>query len=80
MDKYPKADKIRLVLNNLKIHSFEEIRKYLATVPGRFEFVFTPKHGAWLNLMEGFFSKLTRQMLKGIRAKTKDKIVQRIYK
>ena len=33
-----------------------------------------------MNLVEGFFSKLTRQMLKGIRVKTKDKLVQRIYK
>lgn len=79
-DKYPKADKIRLVLDNLKVHSSEQTRKYLATVPGRFEFVFTPKHGSWLNLIEGFFSKLTRQMLKGIRVKTKDELVQRIYK
>ena len=79
-EKYPKADRIRLVLDNLKIHSSEETRKYLATVPGRFEFVFTPKHGSWLNLIEGFFSKLTRQMLKGIRVKTKDELVQRIYK
>ena len=45
-DKYPKADKIRLVLDNLKVHSSEETRKYLATVLGRSEFVFTPKHGA----------------------------------
>ena len=79
-DKYPKADKIRLVLDNLKVHSSEETRKYLATVPERFEFVFTPKHGSWLNLIEGFFSKLTRQMLKGIRVKTKDELVHRIYK
>ncbi len=50
------------------------------SVLGRFEFVFTPKHGSWLNLVEGFFSKLTRQMLKGIRVKTKDELVQRIYK
>lgn len=78
--KYLKADRIRLILDNLKIHSSDETRKYLATVPGRFEFVFTPKHGSWLNLIEGFFSKLTRQMLKGIRVKTKDELVQRIYK
>ena len=78
--KYPKADKIRLVLDNLKIHTSEETRKYLATIPGRFEFVFTPKHGSWLNLIEGFFSKLTRQSLKGIRVKTKDELVERIYK
>lgn len=78
--KYPKEDKIRLVLDNLKVHTSDETRKYLATVPGRFEFVFTPKHGSWLNLIEGFFSKLTRQSLKGIRVKTKDELVERIYK
>ena len=60
--------------------SSEETRKYLATIPGRFEFVFTPKHGSWLNLIEGFFSKLTRQSLKGIRVKTKEELVERIYK
>ena len=78
--KYPKEDKIRLVLDNLKVHTSDETRKYLATVSGRFEFVFTPKHGSWLNLIEGFFSKLARQSLKGIRVKTKDELVERIYK
>ncbi len=77
--KYPKGDKIRLILDNLKVHTSEETRKYLASVPERFEFVFTPKHGSWLNLVEGFFSKMTRQMLKGIRVKSKDELVQRIY-
>lgn len=79
-NKYPKGDKIRLVLDNLKVHTSEKTRLYLSTVPGRFEFVFTPKHGSWLNLVEGFFSKLTRQSLKGIRVKTKEELVQRIYK
>ena len=79
-NKYPKEEKIRLVLDNLKVHSSVETRKYLATVPGRFEFVFTPKQGSWLNHVEGFFSKMTRQMLKGIRVKTKDELVERIYK
>ncbi len=78
--KYPKKDKIRLVLDNLKVHSSKETREYLATVPGRFEFVFTPKHGSWLNLVEGFFSKLTRQSLKGIRVKSVEELKQRIYK
>jgi len=78
--KYPKEDKIRLILDNLKVHTSEETRKYLATLPGRFEFVFTPKHGSWLNLVEGFFSKLTRQSLKGIRVKTKEELIERIYR
>jgi transposase len=78
--KYPAGDKIRLVLDNLKVHSSEKVKEYLATVEGRFEFVFTPKHASWLNLVEGFFSKMTKQMLKGIRVKTKDELEQRIYK
>jgi transposase len=78
--RYPKGDMIRIVLDNLKMHSSEETKKYLVTVPERFEFVFTPKHGSWLNLVEGFFSKLTRQCLKDIRVKTKDELEERIYK
>ena len=27
---------------------------------GRFDLTFTPKHGSWLNLIEGFFSKFAR--------------------
>lgn len=79
-DKYPKGDKIRIVLDNLKVHTSEATRKYLATASGRFEFVFTPKHGSWLNMVESFFSKMTRQMLRGIRVKSKDELINRIYK
>lgn len=78
-NKYPKGDKIRLVLDNLRVHSSEETRKYLATVPGRFEFVFTPKHGSWLNMVESFFSKMTKQMLRGIRVKSRAELEDRIY-
>lgn len=78
--KYPKEDKIRLVLDNLKVHRSENVQKYISTVPGRFESVFTPKHASWLNLVEGFFSKMTKQMLKGVRVATKDELVRRIYK
>ena len=78
-DKYPKGDKLRIVLDNLRVHTSEATRKYLGTVPGRFEFVFTPKHGSWLNMVEGFFSTMTRQMLRGIRVKSKEELTNRIY-
>lgn len=78
-NKYPKGDKIRIVLDNLKVHTSEETRTYLASVPGRFEFVFTPKHGSWLNMVESFFSKMTKQMLRGIRVKSKEELTERIY-
>ena len=77
--KYPKGDIIRLVLDNLKVHTSEATKQYLSTVPGRFEFVFTPKHGSWLNMVEGFFSKMTKQMLRGIRVKSKSELADRIY-
>ena len=77
--KYPKGDTIRLVLDNLRVHRAKKVVEYLSTVKGRFEFVFTPKHASWLNLIESFFSKMTRQMLKGIRVESKDELIQRIY-
>ena len=67
------------MLDNLKVHTSEETRKYLASVSGRFDFVFTPKHGSWLNMVEGFFSKMTKQMLRGIRVNSKEELAERIY-
>ena len=77
--KYPESDKIRLILDNHSAHTSKETQEYLNTVPGRFEFVFTPTHGSWLNMVEGFFSKLTKQMLGGIRVSGKEELESRIY-
>lgn len=77
---YPKGDIIRIVCDNHSAHKSKETRNYLATMPkGRFIFVFTPKHGSWLNLVESFFSKMTKQMLKGIRVQSKQELEDRIY-
>jgi transposase len=70
--------KIRVILDNHSAHISRETRAYLATVPNRFEFIFTPKHGSWLNLIEMFFSKLARSMLRGIRVADKDELKRRI--
>ena len=78
-EKYPNGDKIRLILDNHSAHTSRETQEFLNTIPGRFEFVFTPTHGSWLNMIEGFFSKMTRQMLTGIRVKTKAELEERIY-
>lgn len=77
--KYPEGDQIRLILDNHSAHTSQETQEYLNTVPGRFEFVFTPTHGSWLNMVEGFFSKLTKQMLNGIRVSSKEELESRIY-
>lgn len=77
---YPEHDTIRLVLDNHSAHTSKETRAYLETRPGRFVFVFTPTHGSWLNLIESFFGKMTRQCLKGIRVDSKEELVERIYK
>lgn len=79
-EKYPKEDKIRLILDNHSAHTSKETKAFLTTIPGRFEFVFTPKHGSWLNMIEGFFGKMTHQMLRGIRVKSKEELANRIYK
>jgi len=79
-EMYPKGDVIRIICDNHSAHKSKETRNYLATCPeGRFVFVFTPKHGSWLNMIESFFSKMTKQMLKGIRVKSKQELADRIY-
>lgn len=75
---YPDEWKIRIILDNHSAHISKETQKYLATVPNRFEFVFTPKHGSWLNLIEVFFSKLARTLLRGIRVASKAELRNRI--
>lgn len=78
--KYPKEDVIRIICDNHSAHKSKEVQNYLATKPdGRFVFVFTPTHGSWLNLIESFFSKMTKQMLRGIRVKSKQELEDRIY-
>ena len=44
----------------------------------RFEFTFTPKHGSWLNLVEGFFSKLARSVLRHIRVASTRELKDRL--
>lgn len=79
--KYPLQDTIRIILDNHSAHTFKEIRRFLDTMPkNRFKFVFTPKHGFWIiNMIESFFSKMTKQMLRGIRVNTKQELEERIY-
>lgn len=78
---YPAEDVIRIICDNHSAHKSKEVQNYLATRPdGRFVFVFTPTHGSWLNLIESFFSKMTKQMLKGIRVNSKEELAERIYK
>jgi transposase len=72
--------KIRIILDNHSSHVSKETKTYLLTKPNRFEFVFTPKHGSWLNLVEMFFSKIARSLLRFIRVQTKEELIERIYK
>ncbi len=74
---YPENWKIRIILDNHSAHISKETQKYLATIPNRFEFIFTPKHGSWLNLIEVFFSKLARSLLRGIRVASKAELKER---
>ena len=76
---YPSQTAIKLILDNHSAHVSKETRDWLAKQrAGRFEFVFTPKHGSWLNLVEGFFSKLTRSVLRHIRVASKQELKDRL--
>jgi transposase len=76
---YPPDTAIKLILDNHSAHISKETKAWIATQPeGRFSFVFTPKHGSWLNLVEGFFSKMARSMLRHIRVASKAELKARI--
>ncbi|OGX60638.1 MAG: integrase [Paenibacillus sp. RIFOXYA1_FULL_44_5] len=75
---YKPGLRIQIVLDNHSAHTSKETMNYLAAVPDRFEFVFTPKHGSWLNVIEVFFAKMTKQVLRHIRVKSKDELKERI--
>lgn len=66
--QYPEADKITLVMDNLNTHKASSL--YEAFQPqeakriwDRFEFVYTPKHGSWLNMAEIELNVLNGQCL-----------------
>jgi transposase len=75
---YPLQYKIKLILDNHSTHISQETRDYLKTKPNRFDFVFTPTHGSWLNIVESFFAKLTKTMLRAIRVSSKGELKVRI--
>jgi hypothetical protein len=68
-EMYPRAKKITLVMDNLSTHtagSFYEAfpPKEARRLCERFEFVYTPKHGSWLNMAEIELNVLSGQCLK----------------
>lgn len=79
-DYYPPECTIRIVLDNHSAHVSKETMKFLASRPGRFIYVHTPKHGSWLNLIEAAFSKMARTFLRHIRVSSKAELKERILK
>jgi hypothetical protein len=67
-DQYKEAEKIMLVMDNLNTHTpgsfYETFQPDKAkALWDRFEFVYTPKHGSWLNMAEIELNVLTGQCL-----------------
>ena len=79
-DHYPAEAVIRVVLDNHSAHISKETMAWLASHPGRFEYIHTPKHGSWLNLVESAFSKMARSFLRHIRVDSLDELKMRILK
>jgi hypothetical protein len=67
-ERYPQAQKIRIVQDNLNTHIGASLYKAFEPSEARrildkLEFHYTPKHGSWLNMAEIELSVLTRQCL-----------------
>ena len=79
---YPEAELITLVMDNLGIHTpgalYERYEPAEAKrILDRFEFVFTPKHGSWLDMAEIELNVLNNQCL-GQRIGTIEKVREEV--
>ena len=54
---------IHAVVDNYATHKHPSVRRWLARHP-RWTFHFTPTSASWLNAVENFFSKMTRQRIR----------------
>ena len=77
---YPPGVTIRVILDNHSAHLSKETRAYLATRLNRFNYVHTPKHGSWLNLVATLFGKMAHTFLRHIRVKSKAELKERILR
>jgi transposase len=59
---YPRRE-LHVVVDNLATHKHPAVRAWLERHP-RVQLHFTPTSGSWLNLVEAFFSIITRQALR----------------
>jgi len=55
--------RIHLIIDNGSSHTSKATRAWLAAHP-RISVTYTPKHASWLNMVEMFFSVLTRRLLR----------------
>jgi len=77
---YPPECTIRIILDNHSAHISRETQAFLATRPNRFQYVLTPVHGSWLNIVETLFGKMSRTFLRHIRVRSLDELKARILK
>jgi len=71
--------KIHLILDNGSSHTSKLTKKWLREHP-RFTVTYTPCHASWLNMIEIFFSILTRRMLRRGDFTSRDDLIQKITK
>jgi hypothetical protein len=77
---YPPECTIRIILDNHSAHISKETQAFLSTRPNRFQYVLTPKHGSWLNIVETLFGKMARSFLRHLRVRSLDELKARIRK
>ena len=75
-----RVERARIILAYLQNPSAYAVARTIRVTQhiGRFTFTFTPTHGSWLNLIEAFFSKLARSVLRHIRVSSKHQLEERL--
>ena len=59
----PAGKVIHAIVDNYAVHKHPKVRQWLTRHP-RWAFHFTPTSASWLNAVENFFSKMTRQRIR----------------
>lgn len=82
-EKYPTAEKIVLVMDNLNTHNISSFYKAFPPeeafrLSQKLEIHYTPKHGSWLDIAEIELSALTVQCLLGVRIPSVDVLNEKL--
>ncbi len=76
--QYPKPRKIQLVIDKNPTYISRELIRFLKAKQGRFNLNFAPKQGAWLNLIELFYTRTLRSIIMTMQFQNEEEFMRQV--